>query len=261
MSKRQTVQQEIMGLLKRRGDLTVSEAVEALSSSEATVRRHFADLASQGKLIRVYGGVRLPIALDTTEYQYQRKAVSKSREKKLMGYAAAALIANNERLFIDSGTSAAAFCEALSKRLEFGEVSDISVVTNSLVYSNDLSDRCPLVLTGGIVRSNRMDLAGIGALETISNYNFTRGVLGVDAVTPDGVLTASDEGTAQLASLVLKRSQSVIILADSSKLGKSSFVNYGRMDGSRYTVVTDGGADLGLLSAWRSQGIQVVVAK
>ena len=104
MGKKTEAQQKILKLLHRCGELEVADAVAALNVSEATVRRHFAELESQGSLIRVFGGVRLPVA-DASVYLFQSRSVSHLREKRSIGRAAAALISDRERLFCDSGTT------------------------------------------------------------------------------------------------------------------------------------------------------------
>ena len=258
MGKKNETQQQILKLLRRSGELDVPDAVAALDISEATVRRHFAELEKQGKLLRVYGGVRLPAAGDGG-YLFQSRSVSHLREKRLIGRTAAALVNGHERLFCDSGTTVLEFGNALAARFDKNELRDLSVVTNSLVYSEALAQCCSVVLTGGVIRNSRKDLSGLNALLSIERYNFTRAVLGADGISSDGALTTTDEDTSLLAAAALARSQKVLILADSSKLGVPSFVEYGRLEKERFTLVTDAGADPELLKAWRKQGINIVV--
>ena len=260
MGKKNETQQRILKLLRRSGELDVAETVAALGMSEATVRRHFAELEAQGKLLRVFGGVRLPVANDGV-YMFQSRSVSHLREKRLIAKAAAALIGNHERLFCDSGTTVLEFCNALAGRFSTGELADLSVVTNSLVYSEELSQKCPVMLTGGVLRPARKDLSGLNALQNIERYNFTRAVLGADGISPDGVLSTTDEDTSLLASAALRRSRSALILADSSKLGSSSFVEYASLEPEKFTLVTDSDADEQLVAKWRSRGINIIIAE
>jgi DeoR/GlpR family transcriptional regulator of sugar metabolism len=260
MGKKTEAQQKILKLLQRCGELGVADAVAALNVSEATVRRHFAELESQGSLIRVFGGVRLPVA-DDSVYLFQSRAVDHLREKRAIGRVAAALICGHERLFCDSGTTVLEFGNALAGRFVPGGLSDITVITNSLVYSEELPQRCQVMLTGGLLRPARKDLSGLNALQNIERYNFSRAVLGADGISPEGVLSTTDEDTSLLAAAALRRSKEALILIDSSKLGIPSFVEYGTLDPGKFTLVTDSGADKSLVSKWRESGISVIVAE
>ena len=134
------------------------------------------------------------------------------------------------------------------------------IVTNSLAFASGLTPFCPVVLTGGMIRLSRMDLCGSVALENVRRYNFTRAILGTDAISSTGELSTTDEETAALAALLLEHSEKIFILADSSKLGKSSFVPYGTLKKDNVTLITDHLADKDFLEALYSQGIKVVVA-
>ena len=260
MGKRSEAQKQIIKLLRRNGELSVADAVSNLGISEATVRRHFADLEKQDVLLRVYGGVRLPAAGDGV-YLFKSRSISNLREKRQIGRAAAALIKSRERLFCDSGTTVLEFGNALAGRFVPGGLSDITVITNSLVYSEELTQRCQVMLTGGLLRPARKDLSGLNALQNIERYNFSRAVLGADGISPEGVLSTTDEDTSLLAAAALRRSKEALILIDSSKLGIPSFVEYGALEPGKFTLVTDSGADKSLVSKWRECGISVIVAE
>ena len=259
MGKKTEAQQKILKLLRRCGELDVADAVAALGVSEATVRRHFAELEKQGSLIRVFGGVRLPV-VDDSVYLFQSRAVDHLREKRAIGRTAASLIGGHERLFCDSGTTVLEFGNALAARFEKDGLTDLNVVTNSLVYSEALAQCCSVMLTGGIIRNLRKDLSGLNALQNIERYNFTRAVLGADGISSDGVLSTTDEDTSLLATAALRRSKEALILVDSSKIGVSSFVEYGKLESGKFTLVTDSGIDTVLLQKFHKNGIQVLIA-
>jgi DeoR family ulaG and ulaABCDEF operon transcriptional repressor len=69
-------QKQILTLLTRQGRLSVTEIVEQFSISEATVRRDLESLASQGKLLRVHGGV---IAIEQAPPDLTKKLASVAR--------------------------------------------------------------------------------------------------------------------------------------------------------------------------------------
>ena len=87
-------------------------------------------------------------------------------------------------------------------------------------------------------------------------------MLGADGIDGDGVLSSTDEDTAQLARTVVEHSDRVYVLADSRKLGRPSFVSYGRLRRGRViTLVTDAGIPAALLSNWRRRGFEILIAE
>ncbi|MBR2911403.1 MAG: DeoR/GlpR transcriptional regulator, partial [Lentisphaeria bacterium] len=85
-------------------------------------------------------------------------------------------------------------------------------------------------------------------------------VLGADGISSDCVLSTTDEDTSLLATAALRRSKEALILVDSSKIGVSSFVEYGKLESGKFTLVTDSGIDTVLLQKFHENGIQVLIA-
>ena len=117
-----------------------------------------------------------------------------------------------------------------------------------------------MVLTGGMIRPSRMDLCGHVALENIRRYHFTKAFLGTDAISPEGILSTTDEETSAIAAAVIEQSDEVFILADSSKIGKTSFVPYGTLGSSKLTLITDKLPGDTLQSELRSVGVKIMTA-
>ena len=53
-------EQNLMNWLRLEGKLELGEVVDFLNISESTARRLFTRLESEGKVIRVHGGIQLP---------------------------------------------------------------------------------------------------------------------------------------------------------------------------------------------------------
>lgn len=248
-----------MTMVRQYGRLSVADAVNTLKSSEATVRRYFNELENSGEVMRVYGGICLPVSAPGGEYHFSDRAMTRIAEKQAIGRTAASLVSDNARLFFDSGTTVRECGNALVERIGREEVHDINIVTNSLIYNDNLPLCSHLSLIGGAVRPRRMDLCGMVALNNLERYNFSMAFLGADGVAADGTLTTTDEETSILAAAVLSRSRHGVILADSSKLGYASFAPYSRLDGEKFTLITDDQAEDSLLENFRQVGVRVIV--
>lgn len=260
MGKCEKNQELILSMLRQNGRLSVVEIVSALNVSQATVRRYFTEMEQNGLVMRVFGGICLPSSGAMNEYRFSTKAASHMEEKQKIGKTAAALIQPHDQLFFDSGTTVRECSRALVELARHNKKYEISIITNSLVYDETLPQVCKLDLIGGLVRPNRMDLTGMATLNNLERFNFAKAFLGADGISEDGELTTTDEETSLLAAAVIKHSAQVFILADSSKFGLKSFVQYGQLQGKKYTLVTDSAADKAILDKFRAKGITVIIA-
>ncbi|MBQ7696791.1 MAG: DeoR/GlpR transcriptional regulator [Lentisphaeria bacterium] len=259
MGIREKNQEKILRMLRCHGSLSVGTVMRSLRLSEASVRRYFADLERSGQVFRYHGGIRLIVDKGNPGYRFDEAFSSFAAEKHLIGAAAAKLICSHDRLFFDSGTTVLECGNALAERLGNAECSDLRIVTNSLAFGAELTAFCPVGLTGGTMRLSRMDLCGSVTLENLRRCNFTKSFLGTDAISPEGILSSSDEETAELAATVLEHSDEAFILADSSKLGKKSFVSYGTLQAKKVTLITNTPEDMTIIENLRGAGAGIVL--
>ena len=98
----------ILKLLSERRSITVTELKELLNASESTIRRDLNALDEQGKLTKVFGGAverGKDSDVSTTELSVSQKAGVNTEEKKLIAQYAAKLVAPNDFVYIDAGTT------------------------------------------------------------------------------------------------------------------------------------------------------------
>jgi len=88
MKKSELRTSRLMEMLQLNKRLGVTTVADTLGVSVATVRRLLARLESDGKVIRTHGGARLSPHLGT-DYSYYISSTHRSREKALIGRAAA----------------------------------------------------------------------------------------------------------------------------------------------------------------------------
>jgi DeoR family fructose operon transcriptional repressor len=257
MKKSEARSSRLLEMLQMNRRLDVRTVSESLSISEATVRRLFARLDGEGKVIRTHGGVRLAPHLGT-DYSYFLSATHRNREKTLLGRAAAELVAAGDRLYLDSGTTVLKLAEALALRLQAGQVADVIVLTNSLVLVEALARWCKVILVGGEVRTERRDLCGPISEETLHLFHVTRAFLGADAIHLSSGFMTTDERTAMLNRIVLRTARAACVLADSEKFNRDSFISYAPLDGVD-RVLTDASITEPVLQEFRAAGAAIEV--
>ncbi|MFF4795658.1 hypothetical protein ACFY2M_39505 [Streptomyces sp. NPDC001276] len=97
-----------------------------------------------------------------------------------------------------------------------------------------------IVLTGGVARPNSYELVGPLVTSALQNLALDCTILGVDAVHPHfGAATHDDsEASANANRSLAERGGTVIVVADSSKLGRRAFARVCALDAVS-TLVTD----------------------
>src|SRR5438094_6590091 len=97
--------QRIVDLLETRDSMGVSELAGTFAVSEVTVRSDLSELARQGLVARVRGGVR-PLQRGQSELGFDLRLRLESQRKQAIARAAAALVDEGEAVALDSSTTA-----------------------------------------------------------------------------------------------------------------------------------------------------------
>jgi DeoR family galactitol utilization operon repressor len=206
----------ILKLLSEQGFLSVSHLSRELGVSEVTVRSNLKELEERGLLSRSRGGAQLALHQGIAERQQQR-----IEEKTRIARAAAEAVQDGDTILIEAGTTTALIARYLvGKR-------DVHVVTNStLVFSyGRLNPELQLTLTGGEFRRETESLVGPVALRTLEGINVRLAFVGTDGFSLEkGMTTHLFEG-AEIVKAMHRCARETFLVADSSKHGKTGFVN------------------------------------
>lgn len=252
----------LLDILGRDNRLEVADAAAELNVSAATIRRDLDHLAGQQLLTRTRGGAApASVAYDLPlRYKSGRNIEQKSR----IGAAAAGIIAAGSVVAINGGTTTSEVARALVTLApvpgsDGGPV--FTVVTNALNIANDLAVRrtIKLVVTGGVARPSSYELIGPLAEPVLAKLHLDYAVLGVDGFDVTVGASAHHEGEAAVNAMMVAQATTVLVVADGSKLGRRSFARIcGVSDVD--VLVTDTGADPGLVAAFADSGIEVIQA-
>jgi DeoR family transcriptional regulator, aga operon transcriptional repressor len=250
----------LLDLLPGDGQLTVTEAAQALGVSQATIRRDMDQLARQQLVTRTRGGVIAGHVSYDLPLRY--KTGRHAPEKQRIGRAAAGLVAAGAVVALTGGTTTSEVARALATRPDLQDGTPvITVVTNAMNIANELAVRqhIKIVVTGGVARSQSYELIGPFATLVLEQLALDWAILGVDALDPIAGATAHHEGEASINHLMATRAAQVMIVADRSKLGQRAFARVCATD-EIDVIVTDTGAAPATLAAFTERGIRVVTA-
>jgi DeoR/GlpR family transcriptional regulator of sugar metabolism len=269
MNKSEKREKDILALLRVSGMVSVSEAMSLLDVSESTVRRLFSKLEADGLAVRTFRGIRTNTFMNAKEtYSFEKSELNRADEKTAIGERAELLIEAGDTLYLDSGTTVLKLCTAIARRCAIGQgsgrgdrraeiYSSVTVFTNSLANLNILKDYVSVHLIGGEYRPHRQDFYGYLTEEVLRRIHFSKCFIGADGYSVDNGLTAPDFDTARINQLVVQGSERRILLADISKLGKTSVIHYSEL-GQINTLVTGKGVDANERARIESIGIEVI---
>ena len=246
-------------MVAAKGRVSVAEAVDALQVSEATVRRMFAALEREGKVVRNYGGIQLPAAQD--RYSFKRYEKVQESEKRQIGARAAQLVESGDSIYLDCGTTVARMAEALNRRIAAGELISLNIVTNSIINMNLLSTipGSRVILLGGEYNHERRDFSGPITERCLEIFHFKRCFLGCEGLTPAMGFSTNHLGLSSLNGKVLSRSDTAMILTDKSKFGRDALVSFAEIR-SIHTIVTDSLPDAKLAEEIARVNTRVILA-
>ena len=253
---------DLLELLASAGQLEIEDAAKALEVSPATVRRDFDELAKQQMLTRVRGGAVAQAVNYDLPLRY--KSERHPSEKQRIGHLAAAMIRRGQIVGLNGGTTTTEVARSLATRSDLSEEGSewaVTVVTNALNIGTELAIRqhVKIVTTGGVARRQSYELTGPLATGVLEQVTLDLAFLGVDGIDATTGATAHHEGEASINRLMGSRAGKLIIVADSSKVGRRAFARVctpAEID----VLVTDSGIAAQDVTLLEDAGVEVVIA-
>lgn len=247
-------QKQILSLLARQGRLGVTEVVEQFAVSVATARRDLETLASQGKAQRVHGGV-IAIEQAPPELPILERENEQADEKARIGRATASLVADDETVFLGSGTTVLEAARNLRER------KGLTVVTNSLPALNALAGlkEVTVIALGGMLRDSELSFIGHITEQALTEIRVDKVIMGTRGVSLEHGLTNDYLQETLTDRAILNIGREVIIAADHTKINRVSTVMLAPLT-IIHTLVTDEKADRKFLQALKRKGINALVA-
>jgi DeoR/GlpR family transcriptional regulator of sugar metabolism len=246
--------QEVLRLLETRDSVHVSELAKTFSVSEVTIRSDLSELARQGLVARVRGGVRA-IQPSTSELSFDVRLRLDADRKQAIARAAAGLVEDREAVALDS--SSTAYYLALELRAK----RDLVVVTNGLLIAAALADApgITVLLTGGMLRVPSMSLIGELGADVLRATRINKGFLGARGLTLEHGLMELNPDEVRIKQEMADACERVICILDSTKWHRAALLSFVPAD-EVDVIVTDSDAPHEQVEAWRANGTEVVTA-
>jgi len=221
---------EIVKLVSEFEKIDVNTLSDKLKVSKVTIRKDLDKLEMKGLLHREHGyavlnsgddlNVRLSFHYDT---------------KRKIAQEAAKIVADNETIIIESGSTCALLAEEICRTKK-----NVKIITNSYFIADYVRkvDSCKIILLGGEFQNDSQVTVGPLLKEMIQFFHVEHAFVGTDGYDEELGFTGKDLMRSEVVQYMSEASDKMIVLTDSSKFDKRGTVKrFGLRQVSQ--VVTD----------------------
>lgn len=206
----------ILGLLSTHEVVSLQLLMDETNSSESTIRRDLSTLEKDGKLIRIHGGAKravekhrdIALAIKTTKFVAEKNEIAKR---------AAAIVQDNDCIYLDAGSTTLAMIPYLHQQ-------HLTVVTNGLTHVPPLVEKgIEVYMIGGYVKSSTYAHVGVQARTMLDSFSFDKAFMGANGVDIEHGLTTPDIEEASIKTAAIRKSRNSYFLVDDSKFNETAF--------------------------------------
>ncbi|WP_037074748.1 DeoR/GlpR family DNA-binding transcription regulator [Pseudonocardia spinosispora] len=248
-----TRQQEILRVLHATGQIDAASLAAEFGVTAETVRKDLIALERQGLLRRVHGGA-LPVEALTFEPEVSARTEF-TEEKTRIARAALAHLDRAGSVFLDAGSTTSRLAEILPTDRP------LTIFTNTLSIALTLVAKPNLTVftLGGRVRGRTLAEVDTWAARALQEINVDVAFLGTNGISLTRGLTTPDPAEAAIKRLMLSCAVRRVLLADHSKVGRTSLCQHGTLADIDALITDTGLADTDL-DALRAAGSAVELA-
>jgi DeoR/GlpR family transcriptional regulator of sugar metabolism len=244
--------EHVLRLLETRDYVQVAELSQAFAVSEVTVRSDLTELARQGLVARIRGGVRA-IEHGHSEVGFDLRLRLEVDRKRAIARAAAAMVNEGEAVALDASTT------AYYLALELRSKRELVVVTNGLLVATALADApgITVLVTGGMLRLSAMSLVGDFGADVLRTTRINKGFLGARGLSLSRGLMDLNPDEVRIKQEMADACEQVYGIFDGTKWHRSAllaFISVEELAG----IITDSSAPTIEVEAWRAAGVNVI---
>lgn len=248
---------------KQVGEILVSKPFTSLAEleerfpevSSMTLRRDIEYFEEQGDVIKVRGGARALRFINLSKEEgFYKRAIENTEAKQRIAGQAARFIEGGRSLFFDSGSTVLQLVSFLPK-----ERLNILTADPTMALEIIKNDDAVVNLVGGCLGRDNLSLSGAQAVEYIERTN-----IDIAFMSPSGWSTCGFTGgnynESEFKSRVMAKAQTVIMLVQSAKIGKSLPHTFAQPEDVSI-LITDTELPEELQSQCEQHHVQVIIAK
>jgi len=247
--------EKILGLLKEDGAAKVIDLANLFKVTEATIRQDLEKLEKEGLISRDHGGAYLRNIEDQVRnfsLSHQNENINK---KEQIALKCVELIENGDTIILDSGSTTTEIARKIKG------LKNLTVITNALNIALMLGAEpgIEVIMTGGEFKPPTLSLTGQKAADFFKGINVQKLFLATAGVSLKAGLTYPSISDIVVKKAMVEAAELTYLVADSTKLGKTSFASLGAMSLIDY-LVTDADIQETHKKMFKDHEIEIIIA-
>jgi len=222
-------QNQILQMVEQKGEVQLQHLKDLFPEfSIMTLRRDLTFLESEGHLIRTHGGAvsaKKVSMISGEEDAYSRRAADNIEAKIIIAQKAVSLVEKGRSIYFDAGSTVMCIAQILPDE-------NYSLLTSGANIALELlkKQRTSVVALGGQINRNTLSMSGPNAISLLDSINIDVAFMSSSGFSVDSGFTVSNAYECELKRKVVKRAKKVILVMDSSKIGKSMPFTYANLE-------------------------------
>lgn len=247
-------QKKIIEILMLKKVQKLPELAEELNISIDTLRRDINLLDKQGKIKKIYGGIKL-VESEFAESPMDARMVGHLEEKKMIARKCSEYINDGDCIYLDSGSTTYQIAKYIKNK------KNLTVITNSIPVVNELMNSAvELIIIGGKVRLNEQSVIAYDYLFNFSELNILKAFICASGITLEKGISDYNLEEAQTRKKIIDLSKEVYVAADHTKFGKDVTIGISSLDKIGY-IITDRNIDRSYLQKFKTKRTSLIIAE
>jgi len=247
--------EKILELLREDGSAKVIDLARIFKVTEVTIRQDLEKLDREGLVTREHGGVHLK------NFQDQVRTFSlihqeNLKKKEIIAQKCLDYIQPGDAIILDSGSTTTEIAKLIAN------YNGLTVITNALNIALILgaNPNIEVVMTGGEFKPPTLSLTGQKAADFFTGLNVQKLFLATAGISLKSGLTYPSLSDLVVKKAMIDAAETTYLVADSTKIGKSSFASLGALSLIDY-IITDEGIQDKHKQVFQENDIELIIAQ
>lgn len=246
--------EEIKNCIYKNKTVSLNQICHEFNISKSTLRRDLDSILAEGDIKKIYGGVT--VLPKKGLVPFEDRNIAHPIEKMQIATAAAQLVENGDIIFIDSGTTTMHILETIKDKKDITVLTNnVEIILQAMPYNN-----INIITLSGSLNRKTLSFAGNYAAQVLQNYNISKAFMATTGFSIANGVTNSSPVESALKRAAVKRSQTVYLLADSSKCGEVSLMTYCGLD-QIDVLITESEPAPDICDFMKENGHKILIAK
>lgn len=247
--------EKILELIREDGHAKVLDLSRIFKVTEVTIRQDLERIEKEGLIVREHGGAYLK-DIDSNVRNFSLQNQQNLAEKMAIAQKAVEFIHDGNTIILDSGSTTTEIAKLLTGYQE------LTVITNALNIALILGAQMGInvVVTGGEFKAPTLSLTGEKAADFFQSLHVDKLFLATAGIALKSGLTYPGISDICVKRAMIESADEIYLVADSTKIGKSSFASLGALSLINY-LITDSKIKSEDIEWLKNYDVQFIIAE